>query len=247
MRGSVAVYAVLALLASTRALAAEGTGVAPEPPSPGATAATVVDRTVVRYVTPETGGAAYPRFVSLRLLHFLARVEAALDRAVDAQDPRFARIALERLVAEDMLASLWGRRIAEPVARNTAAPALSSRTLAEIVADAREDLCDRLGGCAALEALMAKEGIVEAELGALLLSRGRAALYVDRVLFPILRPSEEEVREAFRSAQHPYKDRKFEAARDRFTRWLRLEKLRLAEDEFFQAARSRAKIVVMAP
>jgi hypothetical protein len=71
----------------------------------------------------------------------------------------------------------------------------------------------------------------------------RAAFYVHEAITPILNPTEEELREVFRTDAHPYKGQRLEDVRDRFVRWLILERLRQAESGFFQSARTRVKIV----
>src|SRR5688572_16782788 len=77
-----------------------------------ASAASVrLDRAVVRFVAPETGGARSPRFVYERSLAFEARIEALADpdRAPGETRPyreRHVRAALERHVAETLLSSL---------------------------------------------------------------------------------------------------------------------------------------------
>src|SRR5688500_16154176 len=51
------------------------------PSAGGAPVPVLVDRIAVRYVTPETGGNARPRFLAERELAFFARVEAAVEGA----------------------------------------------------------------------------------------------------------------------------------------------------------------------
>ncbi len=73
----------------------------------------------------------------------------------------------------------------------------------------------------------------------------RAEAYVDVALQPILSPTEEDVREVFRTDAHPFKGSRLDdpAVRERLVRWLVFERLRQAESSFLQAARSRLKIV----
>src|SRR5690606_6112826 len=71
----------------------------------------VVDRTVVRFTAPETGGVAAPRFVLERVLAFEARLEALMDPAHRGDRARpytetHVRVALERHIAESLLSSL---------------------------------------------------------------------------------------------------------------------------------------------
>ncbi len=199
---------------------------------------TVVDRIAVRYTTPETGGVARPLFLTERQLAFFARCEATMDRVPMPEgeySERYVRLAMDRLMARAMLAALLLRRGEEP-------PALPRK-----VADAREDLADRVGGPAALTALLKREGIEEAELSQMLRDQVRAAWYVDAAVTPIDAMTEDVLREAFRSAVHPYHDLSYADARDRLRRWVRLERFRSAELEFLQGARSRMTVDAVRP
>src|SRR3954463_14107996 len=67
-----------------------------------------VDRAVVRFEAPETGGARHPRFVFERELSFEARLEALADpdRAALGEAPyrdRHVTAALDRHIAETIL------------------------------------------------------------------------------------------------------------------------------------------------
>lgn len=195
-----------------------------------------VDRTAVRFVTPETGGAAKPRFLTERELGFFARAEAMMEGV--ALEPgeypdRYVRLATDRLVARAMLASLMIQSGTEPP------------DLPKLAQEARADLADRVGGPAALEALMKREGIEETELAAFLRDQVRSVYYIDKGIVPILSVTEDSLRETFRSAQHPYKSQKFEDVRARLKRWVVSERARIAEIEFLQGARSRIKVTVV--
>ena len=70
------------------------------------------DRVAVRFVTPETGGAAKPRFLTEREIAFFARLEAINEQLpveADIYPERYVRAASDRLVARAMLASLRSR------------------------------------------------------------------------------------------------------------------------------------------
>lgn len=195
-----------------------------------------IDRTAVRFVTPETGGNARPRFLTERELGFFTRVEAMMEGI--ALEPgeypdRYTRLATDRLVARAMLASLQIQAGTEPP------------DLPKLAAEARADLADRIGGPAQLDALMAREGIDEAELATFLRDQVRAMYYIDKGVVPILSVTEDALRETFRSAQHPYKSQKFDVARAKLKRWVVVERARVAEIEFLQGARSRIKVTVI--
>jgi hypothetical protein len=201
---------------------------------PGASRATI-DRVAVRYYAPETGGSVRPRFVSERMLAFEARLDALAEQAPDAavREDRFVRGALDRHVAEDMLSAL-------AVQSGTALD-----DLAALASEERAGLVERIGGPDALRAAMAAEGIDDAEVEALLRRRVRAAWYIDRALTPLLRPTDEQLREVFRTSAHPFKNQPFDAVRPQLARWFVEERLRAAETTFLQVARARIRIVVV--
>lgn len=192
-----------------------------------------VDRLAVRYVTPETGGNARPRFLSERELAFFARVEATIEGApIEGEEypDRYVRAATDRLVARAMLASLLVQRGSEPP------------DLPRLAAEARSELAARFGSPAALDAALKQEGIEDAELMAFLRDQVRAAHYVDRVITPIIAVTEDSLREAYRSVPHPFRKEKFDEARTKLKQWLVVERMRVAELEFLQGARSRIRI-----
>jgi len=202
-------------------------------PAPARAKPASVDRVVVRYFTPETGGAAKPRFVTERQLAFFSRVESrteGVDVPKGDYPARFVRAALDRIIAEDMLADLQIRRGIEP------------EGLPRLADEARAELELRVGGASRLAQLMEEEGLDDAELRVALMRRVRAAHYVDRAIQPILRPNEEELRTAFRTSLHPLRTFRFEDVRDEMVRWLVQERLRLVSADFLQAARARVTI-----
>jgi len=204
----------------------------------GETAAhATIDRVAVRYYAPETGGSARPRFVSERMLAFEARLDALAERAPEGAqlEDRFVRAALDRHIAEDMLAALavQSRTVPADVA-----------ALAALADDERTGLVERVGDEKMLRAAMAAEGVDDSELDALLRRRVRAAWYIDRALTPLLRPTDEQLREVFRTSAHPFKNQTFDVARPALARWFVEERLRAAETTFLQVARARVRIVV---
>jgi hypothetical protein len=93
--------------------------------------------------------------------------------------------------------------------------------------------------------LAAREGIDDDEVTATLRRRVRAAAYVDRAIVPILHPSDEELRQAFRTSPHPFRGSKYEDVQEPLRRWVLLERFRVAEIAFIQASRSRVRIVTI--
>lgn len=197
-------------------------------------APTIVERTAVRFVAPETGGPARPRFLSERELAFATRIEGELEhveRPATGEYPEgLVRAAVERHVARAMLAGLLSQG-------GEAVPELPER-----VREARAELEQRLGGPQRLTSLAAEEGLSDGEVDAYLRQAVDALVSLDRSVTPVLRPSEAQLREAFRTAIHPFRGARFEDVRARFARWLAHERLRALEIEYFQRARSRVRI-----
>jgi hypothetical protein len=212
---------------------------APGAPASGSPAPdrVLVDRVAVRFYAPETGGSLRPRFITDRTLAFEARLEAMGEDAFGANagfQERHLRAALDRHIAEELLSSL------------SIEGGKESLDLPHIADDFRADLEQRVGGAEPLRAAAAAEGIDSSEVDALLRRHARAAVYVDRNLTPLLRPSDEELREVFRTSPHPFRARKYEDAKTDLGRWYLGERLKAAEAAFLQAARTRIKVVVVA-
>lgn len=203
---------------------------------PAAAEALLVDRTVVRFTAPELGGPRAPRFVSARLLALEARVEALADpdRTGAAYRERHVSAALERHIAETMLASLHIEP--EPSAAELRVQAEAARRLVE----------ERVGGSALLEAAAAAEGISRRELVSLFQRQARASLYLDRMVAPMLAPSDAELRALFRNEKTPYRDAPFETVLPGLRRWYVSTRLQAALAAYYQNARSRLRIVFLA-
>jgi hypothetical protein len=150
--------------------------------------------------------------------------------SVGTQD-RHVRAGIERLVVEGVLSSL-------PLER-----APDARELANLVATFRAGLSERVGDEKAIDTAAAAEGLAPEEVDAIFARRARAALYADRSLSPLLFPTEEELREVFRTAPHPFRGRRFDEIRPRLAAWYIDERMRVVEGAFLQTARSRIRIV----
>jgi hypothetical protein len=189
----------------------------------------VVDRVVVRWHAPELGGARNAQFVLERQLAFEARIEAlASGGAADATPgERHLRNALDRSVAETLLSQLPVRP--PPTPAEIAQRAEAARLLLE----------DKVGGKERLAAAARAEGIVSDELDALLRRTARASLYLDRMVAPMLDPSEVELREIHGAGRTPFSDRPFGDVAENVRRWLIARRLEDALDVFYQRARSR--------
>ena len=197
-----------------------------------------VDRAVVRFVAPETGGARHPRFVFERELAFEARLEALSDpdRSALGDAPyrdRHVSAALDRHIAETILGTL--RIEPEP----TPAELEHQSQLAHRM------LSDRAGGEDALDDARRAEGISERELGRILAQKARASLYLDRMVTPMLQPSEAELRSIHKSTSTPFSNAPFDTIRPALLRWYVSRRLNAALSTFFENARSRIDVTVL--
>lgn len=196
----------------------------------------VLDRVVVRFCAPETGGVERPRFIYERRLAFEARLEALADQDRDRSDAyreRHVSAALERHISEVLLASL--RIEPEP------SEAVMTRQL-EL---ARKLMSDRVGGDGALGEAQRAEGISNAELSGILRRQARASLYLDRMVAPMLRPSDAELEAIQRSAPAALQNEPFARVRPLLLRWYVSRRLASAMSSFFQEARSRVTITLL--
>jgi hypothetical protein len=197
-----------------------------------------VDRAVVRFVAPETGGARRPRFVFERELAFEARLEALSDpdRSTLGDAPyrdRHITAALDRHIAETILGTL--RIEPEPTE-------LELQHQSEL---AHRMLSDRAGGEDALDDARRAEGISEREFGRILAQKARASLYLDRMVTPMLEPTEAELRSTHKSTSTPFANAPFDTIRPALLRWYVSRRLNAALATFFENARSRIDITVL--
>ncbi|MFC1641112.1 hypothetical protein ACFL5O_00270 [Myxococcota bacterium] len=205
---------------------------------PAATDPIVMERAVVRLVAPETGGPRSPRFILERTLAFEARLEAMADEShpLEPRIPyreRHVRAALERHVAETLLANL---RI-EPD------PTVSE--LDRLTEAARLMLVERVGGPNALRQATRAEGIGQQELLGIIRRRARATLYLDRMVTPMLSPSNATLRAAHRTAPRPLRDRAFADVSAELRRWYVAERLVAALNTFYENASVRVELTVI--
>ncbi len=202
----------------------------------------LVDRTVVRFYSPETGGAANPRFIFERVLAFEARLAQMAETSEgigEAYGERDVREAIDHDIAEQMLASLADRLIAEAGQDNRP----SADELAAVERDVGRALVERVGGRTRMDQAARAEQIGSTEVDAMIRRAALAAFYVDRAVTPILHPSDEQLRSVYRASAHPYHGQPFERVRGELERWFVIERIRVAESAYLQAARSRVRII----
>ena len=239
----VAVVRTLGRLAALMSLALAFGGRIHEAAADEGAAGTVVDRVVATFYAPEMGGAGHPHFILDRVLAFESRVISMIERsdssAVSVEE-RDVREAFDHMVASEILAVLerkvqgdsWGDQRVD-VAQ-----------IEQTVRDVTEATIERVGGRARLDQVALEEQVDSSEVDALLLRDSLAAVYLDRAVLPILHPTDTQLRDAYRTSVHPFRDRPFDEVRDALSRWLLVGRLRAAETAFLQAAKSRIRIVV---
>lgn len=190
-----------------------------------------VDRAVVRFHAPDTGGVKSPHFVYERVLAFEARLEAMADpgRESGARPYRSRHVitALERHVAETLLASL--HIDPEPT------PAELSRQMQS----ARLRIVERVGGERAFLEAMTAERVGERDVFGILRRQALASLYLDRMVTPMLEPSEAELRAAYTRKDAPFREIPYAQARPLVERWYTARKLGAAVQAYYQNARGR--------
>lgn len=195
-----------------------------------ADAPVVTDSIAVRFIAPDMGGAAKPRFVTQRQLSFEARLLALEEDPTGVVQPRHAHAAVEAHISEEMLRALPLDNPAD------------FKSVAETVMTLRLALEQRVGK-PAIERAEKLEGVDPSELDAILERQARAALYVDRAVTPILSTNEDQLRETYRTTSHPFRGRPFEEVREDLARWIVVERFRSAEQAYLQSARSRVTVV----
>lgn len=202
---------------------------------PAPQTASVIDRTVVRFTAPETGGNASPRFIFERVLAFEARLEALSDPAhrpseLAPYSETHVRAAMERHIAETLLASLG------------IDPKPTASTIEAQMNLARAMLVHQVG-VDRLRAAAASEGIDTQELRRLFRRRALASLYLHHMVAPMLEPSEAALRELHQKT--PFSSQPFDKVKAELGRLYVSRALREAVSAFYQNARSRLNVTVL--
>jgi hypothetical protein len=105
-------------------------------------------------------------------------------------------------------------------------------------------MVEHLGGRARVDEAARAEQLDPQEVAAVFRRGALAAWYLDKAVTPILHPSEEQLREVYRTSAHPYRGQPLERVRAALERWFVVERARVAESAFLQTSRSRVKIIV---
>jgi hypothetical protein len=200
--------------------------------------AVLVERAIARFWAPDTGGVQSPHFVYEHVLAFEARIEALADpNRGGGSEPfrsRHVNDALERHVAETLLAGLH------------IDPEPGEAVLLRQVQFARARLIERVGGEQPLALAAQAEGLGERDLLELLRRQARASLYLDRMVAPMLDPSDAELRALHRTRNNPFRELAFERIEPGLRRWYVGQRLASAVQNFYQNARSRITLTPLA-
>lgn len=196
----------------------------------------LLDRVAVRWHAPETGGVEKPQFIFERELAFEARIAALADPDVEAAPftDRHVRAALERHIAETLLSNL-------PVL-----PAPTSAEIATRAESARAVLEQRVRGRDKLIAAAKAEGIGSDEIDTMLRRQARASLYLDRMVAPMLEPSEPELRALLGTpGATPFSGQPYDKVALALGRWVVAQRLGEAIATYYQTARSRVVVTLV--
>ncbi len=192
----------------------------------------LVDRVVARWRMVESDSRGTGHLIFAREIAFEARLEgmALGDGPRDKIADRHIRAALARHVTESLLEEL-------PLE-----PAATPAQVAERAAKARQALEARVGGAERLEAAREQERISTDELDAMLRRTARASLYLDRMIAPLLEPTDIELRELHAAGKTPFTSERFVDVVEKLRRWVLAQRMAQALDDFWQRARSRIVI-----
>ncbi len=199
-----------------------------------------VDRVVARFTAPELGGVDVPNFVFERELSFQARLEALADPrfSPSVEEPYQAihvRNALERHIAEAILESLQMTPLPTPAEIEQRARA------------AEASLVKNVGGRAALSLAARSEGLAQREVYRLIQRRARASLYLDRMVAPMLYPSEAELQSLHGTGRTPFSRENYASVAREVRGWYVSRSLRQAVSAYYEGARTRIQLTIIDP
>lgn len=194
-----------------------------------------IDRTVVRWAMRDSGKDGMPRFITARELAFEARIEAMGEgrQTPQAFGDSHVRSAIQRHIAEQILAQL-------PVD-----PPPTPAEVGRYAEDARIAIEQQVGGRPKLNLAANAEGITAEELNAMLRRRARATYYLDKMVAPMLQPSESDLREAHQRGDTPFTSMAFEEAEGELRRWYASARLKAALDSFYRSVRTKVAVAII--
>ncbi len=195
-----------------------------------------LDRTVVRWAARSSDGHAQPHFIGARELAFESRIEG-LSEGRELSRPysdSHVRTAIQRHITEEILAEL-------PVD-----PPPAPKEVGRYAEGARIAIEQQVGGRVALNLAANLEGITAEELNAMLRRRARASYYLDKVVAPMLQPSEAELREVHRHGDTPFTGSPFVAVEDKVRNWYVSVRLRNALDSYYRSVRTKVSVELIA-
>jgi hypothetical protein len=207
----------------------------------GAQEAVELDRVVVRWHARATGGTKKPQFITARELAFAARLEA-LSEGAAPEVPFSAKqleAAIQRHVTETVLARLPVDP--EPTPKEVARYAEAARgMMARTIGDG-----DAAAGRAAIDAARRAEGITNEELDTMLRLRARASWYLDKMVAPMLEPSELDLREVHRAGETPFTAQRFEDIEPALRQWYVSSRMSAALDQYYRTLRTRVDVTII--
>lgn len=200
-----------------------------------------IDHVVVRWSSRATGGVKKPQFITARELAFEARVEALTEgrRRPRAYSNKHVHSAIQHNITETMLASL-------PVD-----PRPTPKQVGTYAEAARAILAQRIGngdatiGAKKIDEARRAEGITNKELDAILRRRARASWYLDKMVAPMLRPSELDLREVHKRGETPFTSQKFDVVEKQLRQWYVSTRIASALERYFRNARTRINVFVI--
>jgi hypothetical protein len=184
------------------------------------------------------GGVDHPRFIFARVLAFEARLEALADPTFQLSEALpytdvHVESAMERHIAETILEGL------------EVSPAPSPADIRERVQSARVALALRAGGAQALDHAAELEGLEPHEVLRIVQRQARASLYLDRMVAPMLEPSDPELRGIHQSGRTPFSKRQYEDVEPALRRWYVARRLREAVLNYYEGSRFRVQVSVV--
>jgi hypothetical protein len=124
-------------------------------------------------------------------------------------------------------------------------PPPTSADISKRMQEARLALIERVGGMVPLGEAARSEGIGESELQRLLRREAVASLYLDRMVTPMLGPSDAELRVLLRTERTPFAGHPFDEVSSALRRWYVSARLAAALSAYYDGLRGRISMTVL--